>query len=124
MKMTAARVVQFLEALESRYPHPMKILEQRADMTSKEMEIEGRKPQPMKIREKRGDMSNARKVMERERARQRYRADGGAQARRCYLRALKNIKRPRRETLEKGGVEEADYEIVGASKGGCHQEQG
>ncbi len=80
--------------------------------------------QPIQIREKRGDMSDARKVMERERARQRYRADGGAQARRCYLRALKKIKRPRRETLEKWGVEEADYEIVGASKGGCHQEQG
>ncbi len=120
MKMTAppglARVVQFLEALE------MKIREQRADMTSKEREIGGRKP--MKIREKRGDMSDARKMMERERARQRYRADGGAQARRCYLRALKKIKKPRRETLAKWGVEEADYENVGASKGGCHQEQG
>ena len=114
MKMTAARVGQLLEALESRYP-------QRADMTE-EGEIGGR--QPMKIREKRGDMSDTRKMVERERARQRYRADGGAQARRCYLRALKKIKRPRRETLEKWGVEEADYEIVGASKGGCHQEQG
>ena len=49
----------------------------------------------MKIREKRGDMSDARKMTERERARQRHRADGGAQARRRYLRALKKIAKPR-----------------------------
>ena len=78
----------------------------------------------MKMGKKRTTMSDDRKAIERERARERYRRDGGAQARRCYLRALKKIKKPRRETLAKWGVEEADYEIVGASKGGCHQEQG
>ena len=70
-------------------------------------------------------MSDERKSVERERARERYRADGGAQARRCYIRHLKkgNIKKPRPETMARWGVEESDYIFVAAPKGGCHHQE-
>ena len=76
---------------------------------------------------KRQTMSDDLKAEERERARERYRRDGGAQAKRCYLRHLRlgNIKRPRPETLAKWGVgaEDPEYIFVSGEKGGCHQER-
>ena len=78
----------------------------------------------MKMGKKRETMSDDLKQIERERARERHRRDGGAQARRCYLRHLRlgNIKRPRPQTMAKWGVKDSDYIFVVVQKGGCHQE--